>query len=138
MQLERKQGELRWGFCDRGLRVLCSKALCWKSRAGQGKVCVQFVVECQETETSSSFPGALSCPLRLLAFQVGSFYEKSLELQKESESANSWFVADKFLFSVEVKPLDFAKTPFFMDQKKAKHHFSLDLVPRVFGNSVII
>lgn len=26
---------------------------------------------------------------------------KSLELQKESESADSWFVANKFLFSVE-------------------------------------
>lgn len=35
--------------------------------AGQGTVCVSFVMECQSRETRSSFPGAHSCSLRLLA-----------------------------------------------------------------------
>lgn len=57
-----------WGgdpvICE--LCGLCSEAL----RAGQGTVWVGFVMEYQGRQTSSSFPGALSCPLRLLASVV--------------------------------------------------------------------
>lgn len=115
----------------------------WSSLLSElGTVCVWFVVECQGRETSSSFPGALSCPLRLLASVV--FPSRKLLWKtspwscRKTQSSDSWFVANKFLFSVEVKPLDFAKIPFSVDQKKAKHHFSLAFVPCVFGNSVII
>lgn len=74
-------------------------------RAGQGMVCVWFVVECQWRETSSSFPGALSCPLRLLAsvdFPSRKLLWKTSPWScRKSETADSQFVANKFLFSVE-------------------------------------
>lgn len=61
-----KQGELRWGSCD----LWALWFVFWGSQSRAGDSLSWFMMECQGREMSSSFPGALSCPLRLLASVV--------------------------------------------------------------------